>query len=166
MKAWKSNLAPMGYTRSDPTGNQLGIKKSYQLLSCQNAVIMSFLWTFNAQRTQKQWYCKWDTTKERQNTKFPKFRMGEFRGGGLFCKCIYHIPPSSADQIYKSWMDHTGINQLIVYLCSIALAGLIGCDWNCVLHSDAVHLLPYRTSVWKQAQIYASHLLHWHVHDF
>ena len=33
MKAWKSNLAPDGYTRSDPTGNQLGIKKSYQLLS-------------------------------------------------------------------------------------------------------------------------------------
>ena len=32
MKAWKSNLAPMGYTGSDPTGNQLGIKKSYQLL--------------------------------------------------------------------------------------------------------------------------------------
>ena len=27
MKAWKSNLAPMGLTGSDPTGNQLGIKK-------------------------------------------------------------------------------------------------------------------------------------------
>ena len=33
MKAQKSNLAPMGYTGSNPTGNQLGIKKSYQLLT-------------------------------------------------------------------------------------------------------------------------------------
>ena len=33
MKAWKSKLAPMGYTGSNPTGNQLGIKKSCQLLS-------------------------------------------------------------------------------------------------------------------------------------
>ena len=32
MEAWKSNLVPMGYTGSDPTGDQLGIKKSYQLL--------------------------------------------------------------------------------------------------------------------------------------
>ena len=36
MKAWKSNLAPMGYTGSDPTGNQLGIKKSYQFLCRHN----------------------------------------------------------------------------------------------------------------------------------
>ena len=31
-ESMESYLAPMGYTGSDHTGNQLGIKKSYQLL--------------------------------------------------------------------------------------------------------------------------------------
>ena len=43
MKAWRSNLASMGYTWSDPTVYQPEIKKSYQILSVLDSDSVSIL---------------------------------------------------------------------------------------------------------------------------